>query len=91
MKAGKSLLSIAVFLLVSVSLKAQLVRQDNNTLNFPVSPNAGVAGQYVLSDIFANLTFDRPVTSVIWHELVLDPVVSRAGSPEQARAPPALS
>jgi Protein of unknown function (DUF2946) len=37
------------------------------------------------------LTFERQVTSVAWHELSLDPAVSRAGSPEQARAPPALS
>ena len=39
----------------------------------------------------AIFTFDRQVTPVLWHELALDPVVSRAGSPEQARAPPALS
>ena len=36
-------------------------------------------------------TFDRQVTSVVWHELALDPATSRAGSPEQARAPPALT
>src|ERR1700752_1070180 len=36
-------------------------------------------------------TFERQVTSVVWHELALDPAASRAGSPEQARAPPALS
>ena len=39
----------------------------------------------------AIFTFDRQVTSVVWHELALDPAASRAGSPEQARAPPALS
>jgi len=37
------------------------------------------------------LTFDRQVTSVVWHEFALDPVTSRAGAPEQARAPPSLS
>jgi Protein of unknown function (DUF2946) len=37
------------------------------------------------------LTFDRQVTSVVWHELALDPATSRAGIPEQARAPPALT
>jgi Protein of unknown function (DUF2946) len=36
-------------------------------------------------------TFERQVTSVVWYELALDPAASRAGSPEQARAPPALS
>jgi hypothetical protein len=36
-------------------------------------------------------TFDRRTTLVVWHELALDPATSRAGSPEQARAPPALS
>jgi hypothetical protein len=36
-------------------------------------------------------TFERQVTSVVWHELALDPVTSRAGSPEQARAPPPLT
>jgi Protein of unknown function (DUF2946) len=36
-------------------------------------------------------TFERQVTSVVWHELALDPAALRAGSPEQARAPPALS
>ena len=35
--------------------------------------------------------FDRQVTSVVWHELALDPAASRAGSPEQARAPPLLT
>lgn len=39
----------------------------------------------------AIFTFDRRATPVVWHELALDPVASRAGSPEQARAPPALS
>ena len=39
----------------------------------------------------AIFTFDRPVTSVAWHEFTLDPATSCAGSPEQARAPPALS
>ncbi len=34
---------------------------------------------------------DRPVARVVWHELTLDPTGARAGSPEQARAPPALS
>src|SRR5207244_7386656 len=36
-------------------------------------------------------TFDRQITSVVWHELALDPATSRAGSPEQARAPPQLT
>ena len=39
----------------------------------------------------AFITFDRQVTSVVWHELALDPAASRAGIPEQARAPPALT
>jgi len=39
----------------------------------------------------ATFTFDRRTTPVVWHELALDPPTSRAGSPEQARAPPALS
>jgi hypothetical protein len=39
----------------------------------------------------AVLTRDRRVSSVIWHEFALDPAISRAGSPEQARAPPSLS
>jgi hypothetical protein len=39
----------------------------------------------------ALFTFERPTTSVVWHELALEPTTSRAGSPEQARAPPALS
>lgn len=37
------------------------------------------------------VTFDRQVTPVAWHELAVDPATSRAGSPEQARAPPALT
>ena len=36
----------------------------------------------------AIVTVDRQVTSVVWHEISLDPATSRAGSPEQARAPP---
>jgi hypothetical protein len=39
----------------------------------------------------AVLTFDRQITSVVWHELTLGPATSRAGSPEQARAPPQLT
>ena len=39
----------------------------------------------------AIFTFDRQVTPVVWHELTLEPAVSRAGSPEQARAPPPLT
>jgi hypothetical protein len=39
----------------------------------------------------ALIAFERQVTSVVWHELVLDPATSRARSPAQARAPPALS
>jgi len=35
--------------------------------------------------------FDRQVTSVVWHELAFDPATSRSGTPEQARAPPALT
>jgi hypothetical protein len=35
--------------------------------------------------------FDRRATSIVWHELAFDSVTSRAGSPEQARAPPSLS
>ena len=41
--------------------------------------------------VAAALTFDRQATLVVWHELSLDPAGSRAGSPEQARAPPVLS
>lgn len=39
----------------------------------------------------AILTFDRQATPVVWHEFLLAPAASRAGTPEQARAPPALS
>ncbi len=39
----------------------------------------------------AIITFERHATPVVWHEFRLDPAGSRAGSPEQARAPPALS
>jgi hypothetical protein len=39
----------------------------------------------------ALFTFERRTTSVVWHELSLEPATSRAGSPEQARAPPTLS
>jgi hypothetical protein len=39
----------------------------------------------------AIFTFERRATLVVWHELALDPAASRAGSPEQARAPPTLS
>lgn len=36
-------------------------------------------------------SFDRQVTTVVWLDLALDLPTSRAGSPEQARAPPAFS
>ena len=39
----------------------------------------------------ALFTFERQTTSVAWHEFALEPATSRAGSPEQARAPPTLS
>ena len=39
----------------------------------------------------AIFTFDRRATTIVWHEFALDPATSRAGSPEQARAPPILS
>jgi hypothetical protein len=39
----------------------------------------------------AIVTFDRQGTLVVWHEPALDPATTRAGSPEQARAPPAHS
>jgi hypothetical protein len=39
----------------------------------------------------AVLAFEPQVTSVVWRELELDPATSRAGSPEQARAPPSHS
>src|SRR5690349_21390817 len=39
----------------------------------------------------AFVTFERQATSVVWHEFALEPATSRAGSPEQARAPPTLS
>ena len=39
----------------------------------------------------AFFAFDRQVANVVWHELSVAPAASRAGSPEQARAPPALS
>jgi hypothetical protein len=35
--------------------------------------------------------FDRQSEAVVWHPFALDPAGSRSGSPEQARAPPALS
>jgi hypothetical protein len=41
--------------------------------------------------IAASFRFDRRITTVVWHALAIDPVTSRAGSPEQARAPPAFS
>ena len=37
------------------------------------------------------LTFDRQSEGVAWHELLIDPAGSRAGSPAQARAPPRIS
>ncbi len=39
----------------------------------------------------ALLTFERQAASVVWHEFTLEPATSRAGSLEQARAPPPLS
>jgi DUF2946 family protein len=39
----------------------------------------------------ALFAFERQTTSVVWHELALEPATLRAGSPEQARAPPTLS
>ena len=39
----------------------------------------------------AILSFERQVTPVVWHDLALSPATSRAGSPEQARAPPQLT
>jgi hypothetical protein len=39
----------------------------------------------------ALFAFERQVTSVIWHEFALQPAASRAGTPEQARAPPQLT
>ena len=39
----------------------------------------------------ALFTFERQTTAVVWHEFALEPAISRAGSPEQARAPPTLS
>jgi hypothetical protein len=39
----------------------------------------------------AVFTFDRQATPVVWRELTLDPAGTRAGSPEQARAPPLLT
>lgn len=36
-------------------------------------------------------TFERRTTDVVWHAVALDPPTSRAGSPEQARAPPTFS
>jgi hypothetical protein len=35
--------------------------------------------------------FDRQSAPVVWHAFALDPACSRSGSPEQARAPPAIS
>ena len=37
------------------------------------------------------ITFERQATSVVWNGFALEPATSRAGSPEQARAPPAFS
>lgn len=39
----------------------------------------------------ATFSFDRRATLVVWRQLARDPTTSRAGSPEQARAPPPLS
>ena len=39
----------------------------------------------------ALFTVERQTISVVWHELAVEPATSRAGSPEQARAPPTLS
>jgi hypothetical protein len=39
----------------------------------------------------AVLAVERQVASVVWRELALAPATSRAGTPEQARAPPSLS
>ena len=39
----------------------------------------------------AIFSVDRQVTPVVWHELALSPATSRAGTPEQARAPPQLT
>jgi DUF2946 family protein len=39
----------------------------------------------------ALFTFERQAASVVWHDFALEPAASRAGSPEQARAPPTLS
>ena len=39
----------------------------------------------------AIITFERHATAVAWHEFTLDLAGSRAGSPEQARAPPVFS
>src|SRR5262245_47934942 len=39
----------------------------------------------------ALFTFERHATSVVWHDFALEPAALRAGSPEQARAPPSLS
>jgi len=39
----------------------------------------------------ANVVLNRQVTAVAWHELALASASSRAGSHEQARAPPQLT
>lgn len=39
----------------------------------------------------AIVTIQQRATQVVWHALTLDPRSSRAGSPEQARAPSPLS
>jgi DUF2946 family protein len=39
----------------------------------------------------AFFTFERRATQVVWHEIALEPATSRAGTPEQARAPPQLT
>ncbi len=41
--------------------------------------------------IAITLTFERHATDVAWHVIALNPPASRAGSPEQARAPPTFS
>ncbi len=39
----------------------------------------------------AVVTIERQITRVVWHALVFELTASRAGSPEQARAPPVLT
>lgn len=60
MKPGSILRLTTIAFLISFTSHAQLVREANTTLTFPLEPTSA-AGAYVVADVFPNLTFDRPV------------------------------